>query len=70
MADNLQKIDLAACTSSLQGDTAECRRLQKEKYRRHQQLDGLPPWDMASEARFVEFASRVSRGLCFCTVKH
>ena len=56
--------------ASLQGDTAECRRLQKEKYRRQQLLDGLPPWDMASEQRFVELCTRTARGICFCTVKH
>lgn len=53
----------------LQGDTAECRRLQKEKFRRQQRLDGLPPWDMASEQRLVELSTRAARGLCFCTVK-
>lgn len=57
-------------SSPLQGDTAECRRLHKEKYRRQAGLDGLPPWDMASEGRLGELISRVSRALCFVAVKH
>ena len=57
-------------TPDRQGDTAECRRLQTDMRRRRQRLDGLPPWDAASEARLAALLDRVQRALCFAAVKH
>lgn len=57
---------------TVQGDTAECRRLQQQKWRRQQDppLDGQPPWDAnGEEAVFRAVSSRVTRALCFAVVK-
>ncbi|BDA41970.1 Small RNA degrading nuclease 5 [Coccomyxa sp. Obi] len=53
-----------------QGDTAEVRRLQEQKWRRQQGLDGLPPWSVESEGLLAEAMVNALHGLCFCTVKH
>ncbi|CAL8460741.1 g272 [Coccomyxa elongata] len=53
-----------------QGDTAEVRRLQEQKWRRQQALDGLPPWSVESEGLLAEAMVNALHGLCFCTVKH
>ncbi|KAK9820565.1 hypothetical protein WJX72_011714 [[Myrmecia] bisecta] len=52
-----------------QGDTAECRRLQEQKFRRQQGLDGLPPWSTDCEAEFARILAGATRALCFCSVK-
>ena len=60
---------LSAEPCSLQGDTAETRRMQTEKYRRQAQLEGLPPWSAAADAAMTRACKEASQGLCFCTVK-
>ncbi|KAI3430222.1 hypothetical protein D9Q98_004819 [Chlorella vulgaris] len=55
-----------------QGDTAYCRYLQEQKWRRQQQQqqqDGQPPWSPACEAHLAAWQSRVQSALCFAAVK-
>ncbi|KAK3278589.1 hypothetical protein CYMTET_13485 [Cymbomonas tetramitiformis] len=55
--------------TSGQGDTAEVRRLQEEKYKRLQRIDGWAPWDEPGEARLCQAMLRARKSVCFATVK-
>ena len=52
-----------------QGDTQYVRYLEEQRYRRRQDLDGLPPWTQECEEHLAAVAQRAMTGCCFVTVK-
>jgi hypothetical protein len=55
--------------STGQGDTAEVRRLQEQKFKRVQRVDGRPAWDDEGEARLAEATQRAKQAACFVAMK-
>ena len=47
----------------------QVRRMQEQKYRRQNGLDGLPAWLPADEEAYSTLAAREITGLCLCAVK-
>ncbi|KAK9846542.1 hypothetical protein WJX81_006260 [Elliptochloris bilobata] len=52
-----------------QGDTFEVRRLQEQKWRCQQKLDGLPPWSVKDEERLMQAVNAATRAMLCCAVK-
>jgi len=43
--------------------------LQEQKWRRQQQLDGLPSWSLRDEERLMHAINAACRAMLFCMVK-
>jgi hypothetical protein len=52
-----------------QGDTAEVRRLQEDKFKRMQRVDGRAPWDDEGEVRLAQATQRAKQAACFVAMK-
>jgi DNA repair exonuclease SbcCD ATPase subunit len=52
-----------------QGDMREVQRLQEQRAKRLQRINGLPPWTQQEDMELTDQTAEAMRALCFCSVK-